>query len=190
MMKICVFGASASVEDKYVTAVEELGFELGKAGCSLVFGGYANGLMEAAADGFDRGIKAYESDCEKLPEIIGVVPACFDDERTIHPACTRIIRTADLAERKRVMIAEADAFLAVPGGIGTLDELFEVMALKQIGELEKPIAVFGPYGFYDGLDQWLAKLAGESVISVKLEEVYRSFETREEVAGFFRQMAF
>jgi len=89
-----------------------------------------------------------------------------------------------------VMIAEADAFLAVPGGIGTLDELFEVMALKQIGELEKPIAVFGPYGFYDGLDQWLAKLAGEGVISVKLEEVYRSFETREEVAGFFRQMAF
>lgn len=127
-MKICVFGASSSTIDKsYVSQVEELGRKIADRGHGLVYGAGASGLMGAVA----RGVY------EKKGEIVGVVPNFFDDEDMgvdgrIFQDCTELIRTDTMRERKRIMEERADAFVIVPGGIGTFEEFFEVFTLKQL----------------------------------------------------------
>jgi uncharacterized protein (TIGR00730 family) len=140
-MKICVFGASAPVDKIYIDKVQELGKALGTAGHTLVFGGFNNGLMKAIADGFQAaGAK-----------IIGVAPEFLAAQREYHQGCTDIVTVKTLAERKTKMIDIADAFIAVPGGIGTLDELYEVLALRVTKRVLGPVILFNVDGYYDKL---------------------------------------
>lgn len=145
-MRICLYGASSNeIDKKYIEAAEELGYELAKKGHGMVYGAGANGLMGAAARGFTKG----------GGEIIGVAPEFFNVDGVLYDKCTKLIRTETMRERKRIMEEYADAFVVVPGGIGTYDEFFEILTLKQLGRHTKAIAVYNSYGYYDVMSAML-----------------------------------
>ncbi len=143
-MKICVFGAASSaIDNDFKVKVEELGKVIAQRGHSLVFGGGANGLMGAVADG------VYAAG----GHILGVIPKFFDDENVeeVFPYCTELIEPDTMRQRKQIMEDNADAFIIVPGGIGTFEEFFEILTLKQLCRHEKPIVVYNLQNYYDDI---------------------------------------
>lgn len=176
-MKICVFGASCPAGEAYEKAVRELGRKLGADGHTLVFGGYSKSLMKAIADGFmDAGA-----------DIIGVVPDFFEDHLIKHEGCMQVIHTKELSDRKEKMIALADGFIAVPGGTGTLDELFDVLAMKQTGRLSSPVVLYNPFGYWDALTAALEKMQKQGFILHDLQELYRCTDSKEEIVKLFQE---
>ncbi len=155
-MRICVYGASSNdIDAKYISAGEEFGRAMAKAGHGLVFGGGANGMMGAAA----RGV----TDCSG--EIIGVVPRFFDADGMLYNKCTEMIYTDTMRERKQIMEEKADAFVMLPGGIGTFDEFFEILTLKQLGRHAKPIGILNVSGYYDDILNMLKKAVSEKFMT-------------------------
>lgn len=138
-MKICVYGASADALDRrYFDAARELGALLARRGHALVFGGGRGGLMGACAEGAS----------EQGGEVIGIAPRFFDEPGILFERCTRFIYTETMRERKQRMEEESDAFVILPGGIGTWEEFFETLTLKQLGRHAKPMAVLNTLGYY------------------------------------------
>ena len=145
-MNICVYGASSNNIDKsYIIAMENLGCEMAKRGHTLVFGGGANGLMGAVARGMTKG----------GGKIVGISPKFFDVDGVLYDKCTEFIYTETMRERKQLLEDMAEGFIVMPGGPGTLDEYFETLCLRQIGQHNKPIAVFNVNGYYDNLKAML-----------------------------------
>ena len=143
-MRICLYGAASPTIDKeYIERVEALGREMASRGHSLVFGGGGNGLMGAAA----RGVK------EKGGHILGVIPRFFDEENVeeIFSECDELIMPETMRERKQLMEDNAEAFIIVPGGIGTFEEFFEILTLKQLCRHKKPIGIYNIRGYYNEL---------------------------------------
>ncbi len=176
-MKICVFGASsAHIDQKYIDAVEELGEKMAEKGHSLVFGAGATGLMGAAARGVRRG----------GGNIHGVIPNFFRDEgvEIIYGECDEITYTETMSQRKQIMEDLADAFIIVPGGIGTFEEFFEVLTLKQLGRHEKPIAILNTDGYYDDMEKFMRSVADKKFITFSCYELYDYFNTPDEVLGY------
>ena len=162
-MKICIFASSCDVGERIAKAVYDLGRRLGAEGHSLVFGGYGGGLMGAIADGFhDAGA-----------EIIGVIPGFLEEKTENYPHLTKIIRTKELSDRKDEMIAISDAFIAVPGGIGTMDELCSLLAMKASKRLDKDILLYNVDGFFDGLLQCLREMEAKGFLYSSLDALYR-----------------
>lgn len=164
-MRLCVFGAASNEIDKsYIDAVEKLGEELANRGHSLVFGAGANGLMGAVARGVKRaGGKA-----------IGIIPKFFRDKQieAIFEDCDDLIFTETMAERKSTMENMSDAFIIVPGGVGTFEEFFQVFTAKQLAIHTKPIAVFDVNGYYKKLDDFLRLCETEKFIRPACRELY------------------
>ena len=149
-MKLCIYGASGErLDARYFEAARDFGRLLGQHGHSLIFGGGAHGLMGACAEGA----------AETGAEIIGVAPRFFDEPGVLFPRCTRFVWTDTMRERKAIMEEESEAFLVLPGGIGTLEEFFETLTLKQLGLHGKPIALLNTLGYYDALRQLLEQAA-------------------------------
>lgn len=143
-MRICVYGAaSPTIDSKFFEKVEQMGERMVERGHSLVFGGGGNGLMGAAA----RGVKA------KGGHIVGVIPKFFQAEsvEAIFDFCDELIQPDTMRERKQIMEDNADAFIVVPGGIGTFEEFFEILTLKQLCRHNKPIAIYNLQGYYNEL---------------------------------------
>ena len=141
-MKICVFCSSSdAVGDVYRRDAAELGRLIGSAGHSLVWGGGDVGLMGAVA----RGAKGAGA------EVVGVIPAFMNRPGVAYDHADRMIVTADMRERKAVMEDMADAFVALPGGFGTLEEISEVITLRTFGAWAKPLVLVSTSGFYDPL---------------------------------------
>ncbi len=141
-MKICIFGASSSAIDEiYLRQTALLGETLAERGHSLIFGGGANGLMGAAARGFTKG----------GGKIVGVAPRFFDRPGILYQYCDEMVYPDSMRDRKKYMEDNADAFIVVPGGIGTYEEFFEVLTLKQLARHAKPIVLFNINGFFDKL---------------------------------------
>ena len=139
-MKICVFGASSAlIEDVYIEKGEELGEMMGKRGHSLIFGGGSEGVMGAVVRGVHR----------MGGEMIGVAPTFFNVDGILYNECTEMIRPETMRERKFIMEEKADSFIVAPGGIGTFEEFFEVLTLKQLGRHEKAIVVLNTNSYYD-----------------------------------------
>lgn len=155
-MRICIFGASSrELAQGYYTAAEKLGRRIAEGGHTLVFGGGDGGLMGACA----RGVTA------RGGEIVGVAPRFFDEPGVLYPACTRLEFTDTMRERKARMEAESDAVIVLPGGVGTFEEFFEILTLKQIGRLHKPIAMLNTLGYYDGLVAMLRPATAEGFMT-------------------------
>lgn len=155
-MRVCIYGASsAKTDEKYILAVEDLGETLAKAGHGLVYGAGANGLMGASARGFTKG----------GGHIIGVVPHFFNIDGILYDKCDELIRTETMRERKQIMEDHADAFVIVPGGVGTFDEFFEILTLKQLGRHQKPIIIYNLFGYYDKLLEFLKVSVAENFVS-------------------------
>lgn len=176
-MKICIFGAaSAHIDNIYIKAVENLSEKLAKRGHSLVFGAGSTGLMGAAARGFTRG----------GGEIHGVIPEFFKEEsvEAIYEHCTRLTYTKTMAERKATMEDDADAFIITPGGIGTFEEFFEVLTLKELGRHKKAIAVYNIDGYYDELEKFMATVAERKFITFKCNEIYTVLNSDDEIINY------
>ncbi len=141
-MNICVYGASSStIDEKYIKAGEKLGSLIAAAGHTLVFGGGASGLMGAVA----RGVHAAGG------KVIGVAPSFFNVDGILYPECDEFIYTETMRERKEKMEQLSDAFIMTAGGIGTFEEFFEILTLRQLGRHKKPIAVLNTDGYFDPL---------------------------------------
>ena len=173
-MKICIFGAaSAQIDRCYVEAVEDLAEKMAKRGHSLVFGAGGSGLMGAAARGTKRG-GGY---------IHGVIPKFFREERleSIYDQCDELTFTDTMAERKTTMEDDCDAFIIVPGGIGTLEEFYEVITLKQLGRHHKAIAFYNLNGYYDTLEKFMHEMSEKKFMAAACHEMYRIFTDAEEL---------
>jgi uncharacterized protein (TIGR00730 family) len=147
---VCVFCASSSNLDQgWLDLAARTGLELAARGHSLVSGGGCVGMMGAVADGARSG-GAYT---------LGIIPQSLVDLEVADLKADELIVTGDMGARKNLMIERSDAFLTLPGGLGTLDELFEVWTTATLNVHRKPIVLLDPDGFYDGLLAWLGKLA-------------------------------
>ena len=141
-MNICIYGsASNEIDRTYIEKTEELAKALAKRGHSLVFGAGANGLMGAAARGF------YSENAK----IVGVVPKFFKVDGILFEHCDEMIKTDTMRQRKQIMDDRAEAFITTPGGIGTYEEFFEIITLKQLGQSKKPLVLFNVNGYFEPL---------------------------------------
>jgi uncharacterized protein (TIGR00730 family) len=137
--RLCVYcGSSGAVDGEYREAATELGAGLAAAGIGLVYGGGRVGLMGLLADAALAG----------GGEVIGIIPSRLRDAELAHPGATELVVVESMHERKRLMAEKADAFAVLPGGIGTLDEMFEILSWKQLGLHDKPILLADIGGYW------------------------------------------
>lgn len=173
-MRICVYGAaSPTIDEEYKRIVEDMGEVLSKRGHSLVFGGGGNGLMGAAAKGFRKG----------NAHILGVIPTFFRDETVeeICDFCDELIMPETMRERKQIMEDNADAFIVVPGGIGTYEEFFEILTSKQLCRHNKPIAIYNVLGFYDEIDSAMRSAIKKGFIKELCLDLYEMSDNPDEI---------
>jgi uncharacterized protein (TIGR00730 family) len=155
-VRICVFcGASPGNEPRYVAAAHDVGEGLARRGIGLVYGGGRVGLMGALADA------ALHAD----GEVIGVIPRGLVDRELAHPGLTELRVVGSLHERKAVMADLADAFIALPGGLGTLEELAEVVSWAQLELHVKPIGLFEVGDYWTLLLAWLDMAVAEGFVA-------------------------
>ena len=151
-MRICVYAASSGQTDPaYRDAAFRLGELLADAQCTLVYGGGSAGSMGAVADGA----------LSKSGQVIGVLPKFMADLEWGHPGLTKLELVEDMRERKHRLLTGSDAVVALPGGCGTLEELFEAITLKRLGLYFKPIVLLNTRGYYDALQTFLARMIEE-----------------------------
>ena len=140
--RVCVFaGSNSGLLGDYASAAAELGSALVSQGCSLVYGGASVGVMGAVAD----------SVLAQGGEVIGVIPAHLVAKEVAHNGLTQLQIVESMHERKRVMSELSDGFVALPGGLGTLDELFESLTWLQLGLHSKPCGLLNVAGYFDRL---------------------------------------
>jgi uncharacterized protein (TIGR00730 family) len=143
-MNIAVYcGSSSGNDERYIESAKNLGSWIGKSGHTLVYGGANKGLMGAIAD----------SVLENGGKVIGVLPDVPMILARKHTGLTECINTSSMAERKAKMIELSDAFVALPGGIGTLDEITDVLSLSSLDVIKGPMVLFNTEGYYEPLRQ-------------------------------------
>ena len=166
-MRICVYGASSNdIDPTYLQAGEMLGYEMAKRGHSLVFGGGKQGMMGAVA----RGMKAGGG------VIVGVAPKFFDQYGVLYNACTEFIYTETMRERKAIMEEQAEAFIMTPGGIGTFEEFYEILTLRQLRRHNKPIAVLNTWDYYGPLLQMQERAISQRFMKPGCRNLFAMFE--------------
>lgn len=174
-MNICVYGAaSAELEEIYYEKTEELGKMMAKRGHGLVFGGGATGMMGAAARGVD-GENGY---------LLGIAPRFFDEPGVLYENCTEFIFTDTMRERKQLLEEKSQATIVAPGGIGTYEEFFEILTLKSLHRLDRPIVLFNINGYYDPMKALLEHTAAERFMEKKILELCVFRDTAEEVLEY------
>src|SRR5574342_1015899 len=137
---ICVYcSSSEALEPSYYEAAKEFGALIARHNYTLIYGGGRIGLMGALA----RAVYQHGG------RVVGVIPQSLKEKELAYDACDELIVTKDLRERKAIMEARADAFVALPGGFGTLEEFFEILTLKQLQLHVKPIILLNTNAFYD-----------------------------------------
>lgn len=174
-MKICLYGASSnSINQIYIEAVEALGKTMAQRGHTLIYGGGAGGLMGAAARGMT----------EENGTIIGISPSFFKVDGELYDKCTEFIYTETMRERKQLLEDKSEAFVVVPGGPGTFDELFETLALRQLGIHQKPIAVFNVNGYYNHLEAMLKNSAEQGFMMEECLNLVPLFDSADELLTY------
>ena len=164
-MRICLYGAaSPTIDPAYIRATEEFGQELAARGHRLVFGGGGQGLMGAAARGFHKA----------GGHILGIIPRFFADDsiEATSDLCDEVLETDTMRQRKQLMEENADAILMVPGGIGTFEEFFEILTLKQLCRHNKPIALYNIRGYYDELNRMMDASMAKNFVRGNCADLY------------------
>ena len=152
MKKICIFcGSRMGFDPMYKEKAIELGQALADNGCELLFGGGSVGLMKVVADVM----------MERHCKVTGTITQHLLDMRVGHPEIDELIVVETMAERKKILEDMADGFIALPGGIGTMDEFFEAYVLSQLRVFDKPVALFNVNGYYDGIVAFIKHIADE-----------------------------
>ncbi len=170
--KICIFGASSSrIERTYTDAAYELGRLMARHGWSCINGAGSEGLMRAVSDGvLDAG-----------GTVTGVIPKFMLDNGWNYDRLTHTILTANMHERKQRMAHMADAFIALPGGCGTIEELMEVFTWRQLGLIAKPIALLNTIGFWTPLIDMVERCIKQGFMKASHEQLWHVAETPQQV---------
>jgi uncharacterized protein (TIGR00730 family) len=156
LRSICVYcGSNAGADPRYGEAAEALGRAMAESGVRLVYGGGSIGLMGILA----RTVLAHGG------KVTGIIPQFLKDRELMLKEVSDLVVTADMHERKRTMFERSDAFVALPGGIGTLEEFFEAWTAGYLGMHDKPLVLLDPFGHYDGLVTWLHGLVETGYVS-------------------------
>ncbi|MFT3965678.1 MAG: TIGR00730 family Rossman fold protein [Sphingobium sp.] len=154
-MRICVFlGSSTGVSSVYGEAARNFGALLARRGIGLVYGGGSIGLMGLIADGA----------CAAGGEVVGIIPEALRAREQDHAGLSALHVVSTMHERKAMMAEMSDGFVALPGGIGTFEELFEVWTWAQLGYHAKPCALLNVNGFYDGMRGFIDHVVEEGFL--------------------------
>lgn len=178
-MNIAVYcGSSFGNDEKYRLSAEKLGAWIGEHGHTLIYGGGDAGLMgEVAKSAFSQGCK-----------VIGVLPGNveFICSRP-QPYCTQVIRTADMATRKQKMLELADVYVALPGGIGTMDEITEAITMIRIGTYAKKAVFFNTDGYYESFRQMMQQMMNAGFLAGDAGKDVLFSEDPEEIGSFMEK---
>lgn len=172
---ICVYCASSSkVDAVYLDAAYDLGRQVARAGIELIYGGAAIGLMGAVA----RGVHAEQG------KVVGVLPKFFLQKDIKYDEVDELIVTRDMRERKGIMDERSDAFIVLPGGVGTLEEAMEILSLVQLRLTTKPLVFVNTKGFYDSLYEHFKKMVGLHFAKEETLDMFALVETPEDALQF------
>ena len=180
-MNICVYcSSSENLREEFYKTAAELGKCIAKRGHTLVFGGSNKGTMRAVADGVYRN----------GGDVIGVVPGVFKGrENFVFPNLKQLVWTETMHERKATMEGFADAFVILPGGIGTMDEFFEAFVLNYLNVMDKPIAIYNACGIYDHLIAFLEDMVREKFLPEESFKSIRCLTDAEEILDYLETAA-
>jgi uncharacterized protein (TIGR00730 family) len=171
-MTVCVFASSSSrIDTKYMQAAAELGSLFARSEMNVIYGGGGIGLMGALADAV----------IENGGSITGVIPSFMNDEGWGHPLVNDMIITTDMGDRKKNMFARADAVVALPGGIGTLEELTEAITLKQFGLFRGPVVILNTLNYYKSLIDFLEHMVSGNFLRSEHKDMWVIADTPEDV---------
>ena len=171
-MNITVYLASSTGNDpQFEAAVKELGTWIGAGGNTLIYGGSKTGLMGELA----------QSVLQAGGKVIGVEPQFFVDEEYQYEGLTQLIVTKDMAERKTKMIELGDAFIAFPGGVGTLEEISEIMSKLSLGQLQAPCIYYNLDGYYDYIKHFLQQMILKGFSSAEKQQGVYFAESLEKI---------
>ena len=171
-MTVCVFAASSSkVDNDYGKDTARLGSLLAGAGFNVVFGGGGIGLMNSLADAV----------ISNNGRITGVIPAFMKEEGWSHDGISETIVTSDMSERKQKMFSLSDAIVALPGGMGTLEELTEAITLKQLSLFEGPIIIMNTRGYYNSFLDFIDNMVENNFLRQEHKGLWEIVNTPEEV---------
>ena len=146
---VCVYcGSKFGADPRFSALATEVGRWIGQHGGQLVYGGGRNGLMGLVAD----------STRAAGGRVVGIIPKALVEREWAHTGCDELHVVDTMHERKRMMMERADAFVALPGGIGTFEELFEVWAWRQLGYHDKPIGILSSQGYYERMMSFMAQV--------------------------------
>lgn len=149
---VCVYcGSRPGARPEYAAVARQVGRWIGQHKGQLVYGGGKNGLMGMVAD----------ATLEAGGRVVGIIPRALVEKEFAHRGCDELHIVENMHERKRMMAERSDAFLALPGGIGTFEEFFEVWTWRQLGYHDKPIGLLNTQNYYDALLVFLASSVGE-----------------------------
>ena len=178
MKKICVYcAANEKVDQIYKDAAYDLGREIASSGNSLIYGGGASGLMGAVA----RGCADYKG------HIIGVVPDFISEFEPVFEIADVVLHTKTMATRKEIMEHNSDMFIILPGGVGTLDEMFQIIVQKELDRETEPIIIYNVDGFYDKLAAFLYELVDKKFVREKVRSLVRVCNSIEEIRVIFEE---
>lgn len=173
-MRICIYGASSeAIDKKYMEVVENFSEKMARKGHSLVFGCGIKGLMGASVRGVRKG-GGY---------IHGVIPKFFEENgyQGIYYDADKITWTKTVAERKTEMENDCQAFVVVPGGVGTFEELFEIISLKQLCQFDKPIAIYNIDGYYDTLYKFMEEVVSKNFMKPYYMDLFKMCSNDDEI---------
>lgn len=174
-MKLCIFcSANWQIDPDFFTMAEELGRWAAKKGHSIVFGGHDAGLMHTVS----------KTAREEGGQVIGVVPRKIEEMGKLSPYLDVHIPTEDLTDRKQLMLDMSDAFIVLPGGIGTLDELFTVVSAGTLDYHHKPVILYNMKGFWDSLIACLDDLHSRGVTRKQWRSYIKVATSLEDIASF------
>jgi len=169
---VCVYcGSSNRVDQRFLDAASALGQRLGAAGLKLIYGGGRVGLMGRVAD----GVLAAGG------EVLGIIPGHLHEREVAHPSVTELLVVDTMHERKMLMAEQSDAFIVLPGGYGTLDEMFEIITWRQLGLHDKPLVLVDIEGYWTPLVQLLDKIVETGFAQPDCRRLYRVVTSIEDV---------
>lgn len=172
MKSLCVYCASSDrLEPKYAEAAAQVGAGIARRGWTLVYGGGKTGLMGAVA----RGAKSGGG------RVVGVIPEFMKAKELAFDEADELITVLTMRERKMLMETRADGFVALPGGWGTLEEIMEILTLKQVDVLHKPVVLFNQDGHYDELLAFFERIIREKFIRESIRAQFAVARSVEEV---------
>lgn len=177
MKSICVFcGSNSGILDAYESAARATGRTIAEAGCKLVYGGAKVGLMGTVAD---AALKAGG-------EVIGVLPRALQEKELGHEGLSELHMVGSMHERKALMAELSDGFIALPGGVGTLEEIFEVWTWSQLGYHGKPCGFLNIEGYYDHLLAFLDHQTSQGFMKHPMRAMAQVADTPDQLLELFR----